>query len=365
MRLARRITNLFLLGAVVGAGGWQAASRGPEIITYWRDVAQVRRAERALDRGDQSRALQLLARAGRPGEERLGRLLVACRSPRHWPQLVAALRTSAPETRDALARAMVRSPEERLCAAEALAALGDRRGVRVLAGALSHRSSFAHDPADLLDLGKPGCEALGNVARFGSPKAREQALLLLSDPQVPQTKWELLSLLVDANFPDKPLALRALAPYSGPPVDRIVEGFTVHPEPAIRAEALRQHGARKGRAALPALARALEDRSPRVRMAAVEALCTVEGQDANAFLVRALSDDDSRVVRHAVRGLGRRQAEEAAPALAKLYPHGTRELKQDIAMALCWMESPLGPQYRALWEQDAGQQLALSSAWDG
>ena len=67
LRLARRITNLLLLGAVVGAVVWQAASRGPEIIAYWQDVARVRRAERALDRGDRWLALQMLGQAGKPG----------------------------------------------------------------------------------------------------------------------------------------------------------------------------------------------------------------------------------------------------------------------------------------------------------
>jgi HEAT repeat protein len=363
--LARRITNLLLLGAIAGAVAWQAASRGPEIITYWQDVARVGRAERALDRGDRRRALQLLGQAGKPGEERLGRLLVASHSRQHWPLLVGDLRRAWPATRDAVAGALNLSPEERLCAAEALAAVGDRRGISALASSLANPSPGAHQPADLVSLGKAGCEALVNVARFGPRKAREQALLLLSVPDEQQAERALLDLVTDDDFPQRVLALRALAPYQSDRVDQVVTGLTEFPDPEIRAEAVLQHAKRKGPDAFPDLARALRDEDSRVRLAAVDALCTADGREGDRLLMRALSDRSPRVVRRAVAALGRRQVKEAAPAIAQLYADASRELKHDIAMALCWMDSPLGPEYRALWEAETGQQLVLSSAWDG
>jgi hypothetical protein len=365
VRSARRTTNLVLLGALVGAIGWQAASRGPEIVTYWQHVAQVGRAERSLDKGEQLRALELLGDAGRPGEARLGQWLVACHSTQEWPQCVAALQRSHPAARDAVARLLERSPEESMCAAEALAAVGDKRGVWALSGALISPTSGAHGPEELATLGEAGAMALVNVARFGPARARRQALLLLPDAQWPGRKRTLLGLIDDRRFPDKALVLRALGPATGPQVDDMVARLLSHADPAVRAEALRQYGARKGKAALPVLSRALDDPSVRVRLGAVEALSAVEGPAANALLVRALSDGAPRVVRGAVYSLGRRHAEEAASALAELYPHADRERKRDIALALCWMDSPLGPQYRVLWEQETGQQLPLSSAWDG
>lgn len=365
MRVARRSANLLLLGAVVGAVVWQVASRGPDILTYWRNAARVGRAERWLEKGEQLRALQLLGEAGRPGEARLGKLLVACHNTQHWHQLVAALGRSQPVTRDAVARVLQRSPEESLCAAEALAALGDKRGVRALSGELISPTADTHRPEELVTLGEAGAMALANVARFGPARARRQALLLLPDVRWPDRRRALLGMLGDGRFPDKALVLRALGSEADPEADALVVRLLSHANPEVRAEAILQCGARRGEAALPALSRALDDPSARVRMAAVEALSAVGGSASNALLVRALADGDARVVRDAVYSLGRRQADEAAPALGELYPHADRDLKRDIAMALCWMDSPLGLQYKALWEQETGQQLPLSSAWDG
>jgi HEAT repeat protein len=365
VRLARGIANVLLVAGLVAAVTWQVASRGPEVITYWRNLARVSRAERALERGDRWSALQLLGQAGEPGEERLGQLLVACHSRDHWPGLVADLRRSSQTVHEAVAGAMARSPEESLCAAEALAAVGNKRGVLLLAWALRSRPESAHDPSELLSLGAAGCEALANVARSGSAQAREEALALLSDPQVPETKGTLIGLLSDPRFPHKSEVLRALGPHGGRALEAAVERFAIDPDPSTRAEAIRQCAARKGIRALPVLSAALEDADGGVRLAAVEALCEVQGRQADRLLVRALRDGDRRVVRRAIRALGRRKALDAGPALAEAYARGPRELRQEIASALCWMDSPLAAQQQRLWEQETGKKLVVSSAWDG
>ncbi len=363
LRLARRISNIAVLGAVFGFVAWQVASRGPGIVGYWRDVAMVKRAERALEKGDRWLALQVLGQAGKPGEERLGRLLVACHNQEHWPQLVADLERSWPATHDAVARTLGLSPEESLCAAEALAALGDKRGVRVLSAQLIGPTKGAHPPDELVTLGEAGAMALVNVARSGPVRARRQALLLLGGTQALGAQLPLIDLLTDHRFPYRYLALRALSREAS--VGVALRHYLTDPDPLVRAEAVQQYAARKGTEALPALAEALDDEDSRVRLDAVEALCTIEDPEANRLLVRALSDSDPDVVRRAVCSLGRRRAHEAVPALETVYARGSRSLRRDVATALCWMDSPLAPKYKALWEQETGQRLVLSSAWDG
>jgi HEAT repeat protein len=141
--------------------------------------------------------------------------------------------------------------------------------------------------------------------------------------------------------------------------------FLADPDPVLRAEAVTQFGFADGAAASRALERALRDADRRVRRAAVEAAANVSAPETASLLIQALEDDDATVVRRAVCALGARGCRDAEQALTRLYARSDRDLQCDIAQALCWMDSRLGPEYKAQWERETGRPLIVSSEWDG
>jgi len=365
---ARRVRNLVLIGALIGGTAWWAATHGVLLARSCLEQRRVRQAEKALDRGDQPRALPLLATAGPLGVARLARLLVASHTVTRWPGLVEDLRQAGPEAWEAVAEVLEGGPEERLCAAEALAAMGDPRGVAALSQTLRVPSSEAHPLSEIVSVGRPAVDALVNVARSGHQAAREEALALLGGAPpccVRSAVAALVSLAQDPHFTDRHLALRALGMQNAPAVDGILHEALSDPEPAVRAEAIRQYGARRGARAFSELTAQLRDREPSVRTAVVETLGLVTGREADALLIRALDDAASSVVRKAICELGRRQCRAAESALVRLYPHCPRSVRTDIASALCWMNSPLAAEYRQRWERETGKTLVISSEWDG
>ncbi len=365
---ARRVCNIILIGALIAGGGWLAATHGPALARSCLEQHRLHQAEEALNRGDQGRALPLLAAAGPLGVGRVGRLLVASHTVGKWPRLVDDLRSAGPEAQEAVARVLERGPEERLCAAEALAALGDQRGISALGQALCAPSPLAHPLSEVLAVGRPAVAALVSVARCGPQMAREQALALLGDSP-PYCAGEALAALTglaqDRRFSSRHLALRSLAAQAGGRVDEILREALRDSEPLVRAEAVRQYGARCGARALDDLRARLRDREPAVRNAVVEALSLVKGTESDALLIHALDDRDPGVVQKAVCELGRRQCRAAESALARIYPHCPRSVQADIACALWWMNSPRGAEYKQRWERDTGKTLVISSEWDG
>ena len=365
MATARWLCNLVLLAGVAAAIAWAAATQAPRELRACREARRVRRAEAALARGDQVRAMQLLTQAGHRGEARLGQLLVERHSENQWPRLVGGLAAAGPQVGDAVAGVLQRSPEERLCAAEALAALGDPRGVAALASALAEPSLSAHPPADILAMGPPAVEALLNVVTRGPETGREPALMLLSQSASPRALTKLGELAADPHCGFRPLALRTLAAYRQPRVDDILRRALVDPDPAVRAEAVRQYGARRGTNALTEVTRGLSDHAPMVRAAAVDALSLARGPKAETALIGALDDPDPNIVGRAVFEVGRRRCRGAEQALARTYPRVPAPVREKIAGALTWMDSPLAPEYRKRWEKETGRRLELSSEWDG
>ena len=363
--MARRAIGALLLTILGGAAGWFAWRHVTRGLGYWRNVATVRHADAALADGRPVVALQLLAEAGEPGQERLGRLVVASRTQERWPGLVNAAQAGGRDVREALATVLERSPEEHLCAAEALAALGDPRGVQALGHALLQPSAEAHDPTDLARLGAPSAQALLNVARSGPTAAGERAVALLGSLDAPGAQRALLGLVSDRRFRHRAEALRAVCRRRCTALQPQFPELLADPDPAFRAEAAYQYGAVVGAPALPALREALEDDTPAVRAAAVEAAALIDGPEADALLIRALRDPEPRIVQKAVCCLGCRRCRDAETALARLYPKATPDLQRDVATALNWIGSPLGPAYKRLWEEQTGRKLVLSSERDG
>jgi HEAT repeat protein len=363
--MVRKVLAVVFLGLLLGVVGWFAGRHIMRGVAYWRDMAVVRRAEAALANGQEAAALQLLARAGEPGRERLGRLVVASHSEQRWSRFVGALRGGPPGVEQALVEVLQRSPEERLCAAEALAAVGQPQGVQALGQALLAPTGQAHDPAELPSLGEWGAKALGNVARLGPKGARDQAVRLLGGSDAPAARHVLIDLILDRRSPLRIQALQAACWRHGAALQLYFPRLLSDPDPAFRAEAVYQYGALTGAEAVPALQSALDDREVAVRTAAVEAAGLIDGSEADDLLIRALRDPDAHIVQKAVCSLGWRRCRGAEQALARLYPGSSPDLKRDIATALCWVGSPLGPLYKARYEKETGQVLALSSEWDG
>jgi hypothetical protein len=368
MVVARRVCNLILIGALIGGAAWWVATHGVLLARSCLEQRRVRQAEEALDRGDQPRALLLLATAGRLGVARLAQLLVASHTATRWPGLVDDLRRAGPEAREAVAGVLERGPEEHLCAAEALAALGAPRGVAALGQALYEPSPAAHPLSEVLSAGRPAVDALVNVARSGPQAARGEALARLGAAPPCCGRGALaalVSLAQDSRFRGRDLALRALGTQDAPGVDEILRQTLSDPDLPVRVEAIRQYGARRGARALGELTAQLHDRAPSVRNAVVETLGVIAGPEADALLVRALDDADRSVVRKAVRELGQRQCRAAESALARVYPRCPRSARGDIACALRWMNSPLATEYKQRWERETGETLEVSSEWDG
>ncbi|MBM3498825.1 MAG: hypothetical protein FJX74_09150, partial [Armatimonadetes bacterium] len=349
--MARRLCGGLLLLALAGGVGWFLWGRLSRGVAYWRDAAIVRHAEGALDDGRPVVALQLLAEAGEPGRRRLGRLLVASHAPDRWPPLIDALQNAGPLAREGVAAVLERSSEERLCAAEALAALGDARGVQALALALALPDPGAHEPVELAALGPPGVKALSNVAQSGPRAGAERAVELLGGAQSAAARRALIDLLTDRDCPRRTQALRAVAWHSFGDLRPWLSRMLADPDPVFRAEALYQYGAAGGHEALPALRRALDDPQTAVRSAVVEAAALIEGPEADELIIRALQDAAEPVRRKAVCSLGWRCCRDADAALARIYPDSSPDLQRDIVAALHWIGSPLGPEYRARWER--------------
>jgi len=361
--MARRLLGVllpFILASALVCCAWRHLARG---AGYRRNVATVRRADGALADGRPVVALQLLAAAGEPGQERLGRLVVASRTPARWPALVDAAQAAGRDAREALASVLGRSPEESLCAAEVLAALGDPRGVEALGSALVQPSAEAHDPADLASLGAPSARALVNVARSRAPLAGKRAVALLGSLETPGAHQALLRLVSDRRFRHRAEALRAVCRCRNIPQQPQFAELLTDPDPAFRAEAAYQYGAVTGASALPALRKALRDPDPAVRVAVVEAAALIDGPEADALLIRALRDPEPRIVQRAVCSLGCRRCLAAESALVRLYPRAMPDLQRDIVTALNWIGSPLAPEYTRLWEEQTGRKLVLSSNW--
>jgi HEAT repeat protein len=363
--MVRKVLAVVFVALVVGVVGWFAGRHIMRGVAYWRNMTVVRRAEAALADGQDAAALQLLARAGEPGRERLGRLAVTSHNEERWPKFVAALRVSPPGVEQALVEVLQLSPEERLCAAEALAAVGQPQGVQALGQALLAPTDQAHDPAELPSLGEWGAKALGNVARLGPKGASDQAVRLLGGSDAPAARHVLIDVILDRQSPLRTQALQAACWHHGDALQLYFPRLLSDPDPAFRAEAVYQYGALTGSGALSALHSALDDRQVAVRTAAVEAAGLIDGPEADGLLIRALRDPDPHLVQKAVCSLGWRRCKAAEQPLARLYPDASPDLKRDIATALCWVGSPLGPLYKARYERETGQTLALSSEWDG
>ncbi len=363
--MARRLCGGLLVVLLGGGVGWLLWGRLSRGVEYRNDVAVVRHAEGALDDGLPVVALQLLAEAGEPGRRRLGELLVASHTSTRWPDLVQAMESADPPVREAVADVLERSPEERLCAAEALAALGEPRGVQTLGLALMQPPEGAHDPAELGQLGAPGAQALLNVARGAPQAAAERAVRLLGGCASPSARRALVEMVLDGHCPRRAQALQVVSWHDPQALQSRLPTLLSDPDPAFRAEAAYQYGAAMGAEALPALWPALHDRDASVRGAVVEAAALIDGPEADAVLIRALQDPETAVARKAVCSLGWRRCRSAEGELVRLYPRSPSDLRRDIATALAWMGSPLGPEYRRRWEQETGRPLVLSSEWDG
>jgi hypothetical protein len=363
--MAQRVIGALLLAVLASALGWCGWRHVARGLGYRRDLATVRHADAALADGRPVAALQLLAGAGEAGQERLGRLIVASHTPERWPGLVNAARAAGQDAREALASLLRRSPEENLCAAEALAALGDPRGVQTLGRALVQPPADAHDPADVASLGPPGTQALLNIARFGPPSADKRAVVLLGNADTPGAEHALLGLVSDCRFGQRAEALRAVCQgHRAPPQAEFAELLTDR-DPAFRAEAAYQYGAVVGAPALPALREALRDPDPAVRAAVVEATSLIDGPRADALLIRALRDPEPRIVRRAVNALGCRRCLAAEGPLARLYRRATPDLQRDVITALDWIGSPLASEYTRLWQRETGQTFNASSGPSG
>jgi hypothetical protein len=168
----------------------------------------------------------------------------------------------------------------------------------------------------------------------------------------------------DPTFAARHLALRALSSRPSREGEELLRRGLTDPDPLVRAESVHQCGARRGAAVLGDLARALGDREASVRLATAETLGLIRGGAADALLLRALDDRDPKVVQRAVRELAVRNCRAAEPALERLYPRSSCDVKADIATAFAWMDSPLADRYVRRWEQETGRRLEISSEWD-
>jgi HEAT repeat protein len=122
------------------------------------------------------------------------------------------------------------------------------------------------------------------------------------------------------------------------PILRFLDDSTV--DDVVRSEAARALGRLGDHSASPALLRATDDLSWRVRFAAVRALIEIRERTAGPKLVAALHDDCRGVRLAAARGLGVLRSAEAAPELRAALTSDDMWLRLRAAEALAAIGEP-------------------------
>ena len=197
--------------------------------------------------------------------------------PRTVADLVAALNAE-------------RRSQDRQEAARCLGALGGAEAVEALAAALADDDASVRAAAAkaLAQLGEPAVPALLRVLTRPSADAREAALVALADIRDSRARTAVAQVLRRDRYS------------------------------AVRAQAARAIGALKGESTVQALAAALEDPDPSVRLAVVQSLAGCSSPPAVRALQRARQDAEEAVRRAAEEALAR------TPAAAKPGPAAER-----------------------------------------
>lgn len=168
-------------------------------------------------------------------------------------------------------RAALQRGEQALTVA-ALAALG-RRASPAAVGDIAALARASDDPAVHV-------AAVDALARTGGEEAIAALVSLTSDPR------------------RAPVAIAALARLGGDQVQWVGRGIA-HDDPGVRCAVIEALGRRRHPHATSLLARALEDPAPAVRLAAAQALGRLDLRDAEERLDIIARTDDDPAVRHA------------------------------------------------------------------
>ena len=204
--------------------------------------------------------------------------------------VVALGRIGDPSAVPALLRALTTDRELVICAAGALAKIGDRRAFDTLLGLIGHSDASVRQAA------------VGAVNSLGHPEMHVRAVTLLNDP--------------DPRVRESAVKISGYFGYAEC-IDLLLDRCRDEDE-SVRRAAIEHIPYMENDRVVPILVDALENGAPAVRASAARAFAQVENGRALPALLAALNDDDPWVRYFAVRSIGVHGYTESLRELAEL-----------------------------------------------
>ncbi|MCK5797655.1 MAG: HEAT repeat domain-containing protein, partial [Deltaproteobacteria bacterium] len=177
---------------------------------------------------------------------------------------------------------------------------------------------------DLVGQGREGAEAAQELAKLGTPAAREA----------------LVALATDGASATQSHAIEALAKLKGSEVDEALDRLRKTASPTIASRALTQLAKRRGKAALPMLKEAFTEGSVALRRSALRAMSQLNDPKLQELLIKtATSTSDYALRATSVSALARLGTPQAQNALVSMFKTGDRNLRSTAAQTLATMNN--------------------------